>query len=91
MNTITYTTSGVCAKNITLTIEGNIIKSLSFKNGCEGNLQGLSRLIEGMSIEEVVKRLRGIDCSGKGTSCPDQLAKALEQLLKSDNEGNKAV
>lgn len=55
--------------------------SVSFQDGCDGNLQGISRLVEGMPVREVIKRLKGISCDGKGTSCPDQLAKALEAAL----------
>lgn len=86
MSTITFKTSGVCSKNITFTIEDNIIRSVSFKSGCDGNLQGISRLIEGMTVEEVVKKLKGISCKGGETSCPDQLAKALESVMNKHND-----
>lgn len=71
--------SGVCAKEISFDIVDNKIKNLNFVNGCPGNLIGLSKLIDGMDIDEAIERLRGIDCRGKGTSCPDQLSKALEE------------
>ncbi|WHH61750.1 TIGR03905 family TSCPD domain-containing protein [Petroclostridium sp. X23] len=78
---ITYNTEGVCAKQITFSIDDNIVKKVVFHSGCDGNLQGISKLVEGMPVEEVIKRLSGIDCEGKGTSCPDQLAKALKMQL----------
>ena len=69
--------SGVCAKEMSFDIIDNKIKNLNFVNGCPGNLIGLSKLIDGMDIDEVIEKLRGVDCRGKGTSCPDQLALAL--------------
>lgn len=77
MNKITYSTRGTCSRRIEVEIEDNIIKHVEFQSGCDGNLQGISMLVEGMEIEEVIKRLKGIDCGGRGTSCPDQLAIAL--------------
>lgn len=77
-----FTTSGVCAKEISFDIDNGIIKKVSFSSGCSGNLQGISRLVEGMPVKDVIKRLKGIDCGGKNTSCPDQLAKALAQYEK---------
>ena len=78
----TYMTKGTCSRSIDVELEGGIIKSVSFLGGCHGNLQGISRLVEGMSVEEAVKRLRGIYCGSKPTSCPDQLTYALEEALK---------
>lgn len=75
----TYITKGVCSKQITFEIEGNIIKNVAFLSGCNGNLQGISKLVEGMAIEDVVRKLKGISCGDKKTSCPDQLAIALEK------------
>jgi len=72
-----YKTKGTCSSEIELEIEEGIIKSVCFKGGCDGNLQGISRLVEGMSTGEAIKRLDGIKCGKKKTSCPDQLAKAL--------------
>lgn len=86
MNAITFKTSGVCSKEITIRIENDVIENVSFKAGCDANLQGISRLIEGMTVAEVIKRLKGIDCGEKGTSCPDQLAKALEEILRKNKE-----
>ena len=78
----TYMTTGTCSRSIDVELEGNIIKSVVFMGGCHGNLQGISKLVEGMSVEEAVKRLRGICCGSKTTSCPDQLAQALEAALQ---------
>ena len=75
-----YKTSGTCSSAINLEVEGDIIKSVSFTAGCNGNLQGISRLVEGMKVEDAISRLKGIRCGFKNTSCPDQLARALESL-----------
>lgn len=77
-----YKTSGVCSKEITFEIEDSIIKSVEFVGGCAGNTQGVARLVEGMSVEEAVRRLEGIKCGPRSTSCPDQLAMALRQTLQ---------
>ncbi len=78
----TYTPHGVCSRQIELEVEDGVVKNLKVIGGCNGNLQGISKLVEGMKVEDVIKRLKGIDCAGKGTSCPDQIAKALEEILK---------
>lgn len=79
--TYTYTPQGVCSKQITIDInDDETIESISFLGGCQGNLQGISALAKGRSIDEIIAVLRGIDCRGRGTSCPDQLANALEQI-----------
>ena len=78
----TYMTKGTCSRSIDVELDGSTIKSVSFLGGCHGNLQGISKLVEGMSVEEAVKRLRGIRCGSKVTSCPDQLAVALEAALE---------
>lgn len=83
MERLTFKTKGVCAKEITVQINDGIIDSVEFERGCEGNLQGISRLVEGMPVQEVIKKLKGIDCRGMGTSCPDQLALALESFSSS--------
>lgn len=80
--TMNYKTRGTCSRNIELTIEDGIIKNVSFLGGCNGNLQGISKLVIGQRAEDVAKTLRGIDCGGKGTSCPDQLALAIEEALQ---------
>ena len=74
-----YKTKGTCSTEITFSIENDIIKEANFLRGCEGNLQGISRLVEGMNVEDAINKLQGIDCRGRGTSCPDQLAKALKE------------
>ncbi len=80
---MTYKTRGVCSREIRFDIEGNRIKSVQFVGGCSGNTQGVARLIEGMDVDEAIKRIDGIDCAGRGTSCPDQLAKALKEYKAS--------
>lgn len=75
-----YKTQGTCASAIDLEVENGIIKSVAFTGGCHGNLQGISRLVEGMKVEEAIARLKGIRCGFKNTSCPDQLARALESI-----------
>ncbi len=81
MKTIVYKTRGTCSREITITLEGDTVESVSFLGGCHGNLQGISALVKGRKVEEVIKTLEGINCGGKGTSCPDQLAKALKGAL----------
>lgn len=78
--TYKYRPVGVCSMEITIEIEGDTIESVTFLGGCSGNTQGVGALISGMKIDEAIKRLKGIDCAGKGTSCPDQLSKALEKI-----------
>ena len=77
-----FTPSGVCSAQIDFEIEDGIIRNVVFTRGCSGNTQGVGALCEGMRAEDVIKRLRGIDCRGRGTSCPDQLAQAVETALK---------
>lgn len=79
---MTYKTKGTCSSMIDFEIENGILKDVHFTGGCNGNLQGISALVKGMPVDEVIKKLKGIDCSGKGTSCPDQLANALIQATK---------
>lgn len=76
-----YPTRGVCSQAIEICIEDDIVKSVQFYGGCNGNTQGISQLVRGMKADEVIARLEGISCNGKGTSCPDQLARALRQML----------
>ena len=73
-----YKTRGTCSREIQLEIDDNTITSCRFIGGCSGNTQGVSALVKGMDVDEAIRRLKGIDCNGRGTSCPDQLAKALE-------------
>jgi len=77
-----YTPKGVCSRKMIIDIEDNKVKSLEVIGGCNGNLRGISSLVEGMEIDEVIERLDGITCGFKTTSCPDQLAKALKQYKK---------
>lgn len=81
---ILYTTRGTCSRQIQVQIEDGIIQSVQFVGGCNGNTKGISALVRGMKAEEVVKRLKGTDCGGRGTSCPDQLARAIEEAMRSD-------
>lgn len=73
----TYKTKGVCSNSFEFEVEDNILKNLSVYGGCNGNLQGISALVEGMDVDEVIRRLHGIRCGYKETSCPDQLSLAL--------------
>lgn len=75
-----YKTNGVCSRTIYFELEDDIVKNIRFEGGCNGNTKGIAALAEGMKREEVIKRLEGIRCGFKGTSCPDQLAKALKQI-----------
>lgn len=75
---IEYIPKGVCSRKMTVEIEEDIIRSVRVEGGCSGNLQGISRLVEGMPVEEAIRRMEGIRCGWKNTSCPDQLAKALK-------------
>ena len=76
-----YKTQGVCSSLIDIEMNDNIIESVKFTGGCHGNLQGISALVKGMSAEDAISRLKGIRCGFKNTSCPDQLAKALESIV----------
>lgn len=78
---VNFTPKGVCARNMSFDIEDGVIRNLKVTGGCNGNLKGIARLVEGMKIKDVVSKLEGIDCNGKGTSCPDQLAKAVRAYL----------
>ena len=78
-NTMEYTPKGVCSQQIHFDIVDHKVRNVSFRGGCNGNLQGISRLIDGMDVDEAIKRLDGIRCGFKATSCPDQLAKALKE------------
>lgn len=80
--TYSYKTKGVCARQINFEIEDDIVKNVQFIGGCNGNTQGVAALVKGRSVQEVIDILEGIDCGGRGTSCPDQLAKALKEATK---------
>ena len=73
-----YQPKGVCSRQINVEIEDNTVKSVEFIGGCSGNTQGVSRLVQGMDVDEAIRRLDGIRCGAKATSCPDQLAQALK-------------
>ena len=77
----TYKTRGVCSRAIEYEVENGIVTECRFVGGCMGNTQGVAALVKGMKVEEAVKRLKGIQCGFRGTSCPDQLACALEEHL----------
>ena len=77
-----YPTKGVCSQAIAIEIEDDIVKSVQFMGGCQGNTQGISMLVRGMKVEDVIARLDGIRCGSKATSCPDQLAQALRIMTK---------
>lgn len=79
---IRYNTSGSCASRIDIEIDNGVIQSTAFIDGCAGNTQAVAALVKGMAVEEAIKRLKGIACQGD-TSCPDQLARALEQTITS--------
>lgn len=74
-----YKTSGVCSQSINYEIKDGKVYNVSFTGGCNGNLKGIGKLVEGMPVDEVISKLKGITCGFKSSSCPDQLAKALEQ------------
>ena len=76
---ITYTPRGVCSRKMTVDVENDIIREVKIEGGCNGNLQGISNLIVGMNVEDAIQKMKGIRCGFKPTSCPDQLAIALER------------
>lgn len=80
--TYEYTPKGVCSRKMVIEIEDGILTDIQIVGGCSGNLQGISSLVKGMPVEEVIKRLEGIKCGFKGTSCPDQLAQALKEATE---------
>ena len=77
-----YKTQGVCSRAIHFDVVDNKVTNVRFLGGCSGNTQGVAALVEGMDVNEAIKRMDGIDCAGRGTSCPDQLAKALKLYLE---------
>lgn len=80
-----YKPEGVCSREIIIEIENNIIKNLKIVGGCPGNTVGISKLVQNRNVDEVIKLLKGIQCGDKETSCPDQIAKALENYKKVNN------
>lgn len=79
--TIKYNPKGVCAREFLIEVEEGVVRGVKITGGCNGNLQGISRLIEGMKVEDIIARIEGIRCGFKNTSCPDQIAQALKQAL----------
>ena len=79
-----YRPRGVCSQRIEIDVEDGLVQDVQFTGGCSGKLQGISRLVKGMPVEEVISRVEGIRCGFKPTSCPDQLAKALKQCLEAE-------
>lgn len=84
--TYTYRTRGTCSSAISFELDGNIVKNVKFTGGCNGNLKGISKLVDGMTVDEIVEKLGGTTCGFKSTSCPDQLAKAVAEAYKSENK-----
>lgn len=74
----TFTPTGVCSRKIDFEVENGVVTHLQYTGGCNGNLKGISALAVGMKVDDLISRLKGVDCGGRGTSCPDQLARALE-------------
>lgn len=81
-----YKTKGTCSTNIAVELDGNIVKKVVFTGGCNGNLQAVPKLVEGMTIEEVEKRVAGIRCGMRNTSCADQLTRALRAAYEAQNQ-----
>ncbi len=76
-----YNTNGTCSRVIDFEVENGILKNVRFTGGCHGNLQGIAALVEGLEVEDVIQKLEGIRCREKPTSCPDQLANALKEII----------
>lgn len=83
--TYSYKTSGTCSTRIDFEIEDGILKNVSYTGGCNGNLQAVSKLVEGLPVEDVIQKLSGISCNGRPTSCGDQLARACQAALEQNN------
>ena len=83
--TITYRPKGVCSRLMRVEVENGIIRKVEVQGGCSGNLQGISRLLVGMPVQQAIERMEGVRCGGKPTSCPDQLAKALLAAKEQQN------
>ncbi len=79
-----YTTKGTCARSIQFELDGETVKNIRFEGGCNGNLKGIGAIVDGMKAEDVIKKLEGIRCGFKTTSCPDQLAKALRKAVENE-------
>ncbi len=81
MENYSFKTKGVCSMEISFQADGDIIKNIKFKGGCSGNTKGVASLADGMKAQDLVDKLKGTDCNGRGTSCPDQLAQAIEKYV----------
>lgn len=84
--TYTYKTQGTCSKLITLELDGNVVHNVVFTGGCPGNLQAIPKLVEGLTVEEIEARIKGISCGGRPTSCGDQLARACREALEASQK-----
>ncbi len=80
-----YKTNGTCSTNIKLEINGDVVKNVEFTGGCNGNLQAVPRLVDGLTVEQIETKLKGIKCGRRNTSCPDQLARAVREAYESAN------
>ena len=76
-----YETKGTCSTLIEFTVEDGVVKDVKYTGGCSGNLQGIAKLVDGMKVEDVIEKLKGIGCGMKSTSCPDQLSRALSEVI----------
>ena len=81
----TYTPRGTCSRKMTVDVEGDIIRDVKIEGGCSGNLQGITNLVKGMKVDDAIEKMKGIKCGSKPTSCPDQLALALEQAKEKND------
>ena len=81
----TYDAKGTCSRKIIIDVENGVVNNVKFIGGCSGNTQGIASLAKGMKVENVIKKCKGIDCAGRGTSCPDQVAKAMEEIMSGAN------
>ena len=84
---ITYIPKGVCSRQINIEVEDGVVQDVQYIGGCNGNLKGIGKLVEGMDIDEVINRVEGIQCGARPSSCPDQLARALKQY-KAEHASN---
>ena len=84
----TYNTKGTCSRQISFDLEENVVKNVEFVGGCNGNLKAISSLVEGLTIEEIEQKVRGIKCGFKNTSCSDQLAIAVRTAFEKENSSN---
>ena len=82
-----YVTEHTCSQLISLDLDGDVVKNINFMGGCNGNLQGISKLVEGMTVDKIEEKLQGIKCGRKPTSCPDQLAKAVRKAFEAQKNG----